>query len=205
MIDFIQGTVAYHTMEAVVVETTEGVGYQIYCTNPFEWEEGSRVRVYTHQVVREDAHLLYGFKERDTRDLFRLLLEVSGIGPKGALSIVGSGSPERLVEAVEQENLKFLTKLPGIGKKTAQRMVLDLKDKFEKAGWSQRWLPSEGDRGISEAGGGQEREAIEALKALGYNEEEAAQSVRLAREGWEDGQPDLDEWIRRALQLSMKS
>ncbi|PTX55336.1 Holliday junction DNA helicase subunit RuvA [Melghirimyces profundicolus] len=202
MIDYIRGKVVYHTLDAVVVEV-KGVGYRIFCANPFEWGEGEEVRVYTHQVVREDAHLLYGFQDRVTRDLFRMLLEVSGIGPKVALSITAAGSPERLAEAVEQENLNVLTRLPGIGKKTAQRLVLDLKDKLRKAEWARPLSRSPEPAGRL-SGEGRALEAIEALKALGYNEEEASRSVREAREGFGEREPGLDEWIKRALQLSMK-
>ncbi|SMO38447.1 Holliday junction branch migration protein RuvA [Melghirimyces algeriensis] len=204
MIDYIKGIVAYRTTDTVLIET-HGVGYRIFCSNPFEWEEGATVQVFTHQVIREDAHLLYGFKERDIRDLFRLLLDVSGIGPKVALSITGAGQPKHLVKAVEEENLKFLTKLPGIGKKTAQRIVLDLKDKLEKAGWTRRFADAVQEstpNGLQESE--RTQEAIEAMKSLGYNEGEASQAVQEAREGFGETSPNLDEWIRRALQLSMK-
>ncbi|MCK9906649.1 Holliday junction branch migration protein RuvA, partial [Frankia sp. Cpl3] len=81
--------------------------------------------------VREDAILLYGFASRDERNLFRKLLDVSGIGPKGGLAILAAAAPEQIVLAVQQENVAYLTKFPGIGKKTAQRMILDLKDKLD--------------------------------------------------------------------------
>lgn len=203
MIEFIRGTVAYRATEAIVVETG-GVGYLIFCTYPLEWEEGEEVTVYTHQVIREDAHTLYGFRERQVRDLFRLLLEVSGIGPKVALAVTGSGDPGRLVNAVEQEDLRFLTKLPGVGKKTAQRIVLDLKDKLKKAGFSESTfsdVPVGTSREVARAGSA---EAIEALQALGYNEEEATRAVAMARKDFGEEEPELDQWIRRALQFSMK-
>lgn len=201
MIDFIRGCVAYHTMEYVVVEAN-GVGYRLFCPNPFQWKEGEEVRIFTHQVVREDAHTLYGFPDADLRDCFRLLLEVSGIGPKVALAIVGAGSPAALAEAVEREDLRFLTKLPGIGKKTAQRLILDLKDKLKKASWAQSVSIKEAaataaDRAVS-------ADVIEALTALGYNEEEAAVAVAEARQSFTEEEPSLDDWIRRALQISMK-
>lgn len=203
MIEFIRGVVAYRTTEAIVVET-EGVGYLIFCIQPLKWEEGKEVTVYTHQVIREDAHTLYGFRERQVRDLFRLLLGVSGIGPKVALAVTGSGDPGRLVKAVEQEDLRFLTKLPGVGKKTAQRIVLDLKDKLKKAGFSGNTFPDspvEIQEDVERVGS---EEAIEALQALGYNEEEASRAVAMARKDFGDEEPELDRWIRRALQLSMK-
>ncbi|MFD1426505.1 Holliday junction DNA helicase RuvA [Kroppenstedtia sanguinis] len=203
MIEFIRGIVAYRTAETIVVETG-GVGYLLFCVHPLEWEEGEEVTVYTHQVIREDAHTLYGFRERQVRDLFRLLLEVSGIGPKVALAVTGAGNPGRLVEAVEQEDLRFLTKLPGVGKKTAQRIVLDLKDKLKKSGLNESFVSAvrvDTSRQVARAGS---LEAIEALQALGYNEEEASQAVAIARKDFGEEEPGLDQWIRRALQFSMK-
>ncbi|OYD09913.1 Holliday junction branch migration protein RuvA [Paludifilum halophilum] len=206
MIDFIEGTIAYRAVDYLVLQTG-GVGYRIFCTHPFQWEDGETSRVFTHQVVREDSLTLYGFREPEVRDLFRLLLEVSGIGPKVALSITGAGSPASLAEAVQREDLRFLTQLPGIGKKTAQRIVLDLKDKLEKAGWN-RILTGENAESASAnsslSASSVSAEAIEALKTLGYNEEEASRAVETAREAFGETEPGLDDWIRRALQVSMK-
>ncbi|SDW28672.1 Holliday junction DNA helicase subunit RuvA [Marininema mesophilum] len=205
MIDYIRGQIAYHSLDAVVVEAA-GVGYRIFCPHPFHWQEGETAQVFTHHVVREDSQSLYGFKTFDERDLFRLLLEVSGIGPKVALAAIGSGSPTALVEAVQREDLHFLTKLPGVGKKTAQRLILDLKDKLEKAGWSSLIT---GAKGVESNPGGMKsvvsQEAIDALMALGYNEAEAETAVHLAGESFEEENPSVDDWIRKALQVSMKA
>ncbi|KAF4321958.1 hypothetical protein G195_004852 [Phytophthora kernoviae 00238/432] len=128
--------------------------------------------VYTHHHVREDAMLLFGFATREEQKLFRKLIEVSGIGPKVALGILAGGTPDHVVTAIYQENLTFLTKLPGIGKKTAQRMILDLKDKLDGFGAATYATglfapPSE------EAGSGSAwDEAREGLKALGYTDSE---------------------------------
>ena len=94
-------------------------------------ESGKPVTIYTHHHVREDAILLFGFATREEQRLFRKLLDVSGIGPKVALGILAGGRPEAIAAAIRQENVAFLTKLPGIGRKTAQRMILDLKDKLD--------------------------------------------------------------------------
>jgi Holliday junction DNA helicase RuvA len=202
MIDFIHGRIAYHTTECVVVEA-RGVGYRIFCVNPYEWAVEEEVRIYTHPVIREDAQILYGFSDQTVRDCFRLLLGVSGIGPKVALNIVGAGSLSSLVDAVEKEDLRFLTRLPGIGKKTAQRLVLELKDKLKKADWVQGI--NTGETAVARAPMGPvSREAIDALMSLGYNEEEASLAVDEARRAFGEEEPSLDEWIRRALQVSMK-
>lgn len=207
LIEFLEGTVAYAGADYIAINVS-GVGYRVFCGNPYRWEPNVQTRVYTHQVVREDAVTLYGFPTREERDLFRMLLDVSGIGPKAGLSILAAGTPRQVVQAIQQENVVFLTKLPGIGKKTAQRLILDLKDKLKKAGWVHALMqqPDDSAEGPVEtpvSSGGRVGEAIEALMALGYNEEEAAWAVEEARKQWED-EPELDEWIRRALQLSMK-
>lgn len=205
MIDFLRGQIAYADTEYVVVEV-HGVGYQVYVTNPYAWEEGESLTLYTHQIVREDAHLLYGFPSKEERDLFRLLLEVSGIGPKAGLAMLAGGSPGELAAAIEREDLKFLTRLPGIGKKTAQRIVLDLKDKLKKRGWENRFqsplLP--GERKAASAAVSPQRDVIEALLSLGYNEEEAEWAVREAFVSSGAESLSTEDWIKRALQISMK-
>ena len=87
--------------------------------------------MYTHLHVREDAQQLFAFKTLDQRELFRKLIQVSGIGPKGALAILASGNPTQVISAIEQEDEKFLVKFPGVGKKTARQMILDLKGKLD--------------------------------------------------------------------------
>src|SRR5690606_2872918 len=100
------------------------------------------ITVHVHYHVREDAILLYGFESREQKQLFRKLIDVTGIGPKVALGLLSAGAPEALVQAIQQENYSYLTKLPGVGKKTAQRIVLDLKDKLGDLGFD---LFAEGD------------------------------------------------------------
>ncbi|SEN35230.1 Holliday junction branch migration protein RuvA [Lihuaxuella thermophila] len=205
MIDFLKGQIAYADGECVVMEV-HGVGYQVYVTNPYAWEEGEHLMLYTHQIVREDAHLLYGFPSKDERDLFRLLLEVSGIGPKAGLAMLAGGSPWELAAAIAREDVKFLTRLPGIGKKTAQRIVLDLKDKLKKRGWDKRFqssLSSDEQSAVS-APVSPERDVIEALLSLGYNEEEAEWAVREALLSSGAESLPAEDWIKRALQISMK-
>jgi holliday junction DNA helicase RuvA len=204
MIDFVKGTVAYHETDSVAVEAS-GVGYRVFVANPFAWEEGREVLLFTHHVVKEDAQLLYGFGSRRERDLFRVLLEVSGVGPKAAMGMLSALPPDRLVRAIELEDLKTLTRLPGIGKKTAQRLVLELKDRLKKAGFTGAVIQgSEPARTAEQPASSSLRDVIAALQGLGYNEEEAgwAAGEALAASG-RDELP-VDEWIRRALQVSMK-
>lgn len=201
MIDFIKGNVGYREADYLAIDV-HGVGYQVFVPNPFAFaDEEGEVILYTHLVVREDAHLLYGFKTRRERDLFRLLLEVSGVGPKAALAMLTHMEPGALVRSIQIEDVKTLTKLPGVGKKTAQRLVLDLKDKLVKLGWEQvppLVLETESGRGMASG----ERDVIDALLALGYNEEEARWAVRESKQA--DEELATEEWIKRALQAMMK-
>lgn len=175
MIDFIRGILVHMTEDAIIVDVN-GLGYRVFCPNPyaFQKEIQETVTVYTHHHVREDAILLYGFTTREEQSLFRRLLDVSGIGPKGALGILSGSRPDQLIAAIQQENLAVLTKLPGIGKKTAQRMILDLKDKLGDVRTSAN---SAGDSIYasinSSAPIGALEEAKEALVTLGYGTGEA--------------------------------
>ena len=202
MIGLVKGTVAYQAAEYCLIETAGGVGYRVFMpvSQLRTLAVGQEVKVLTYTAVREDAIQLYGFLTRQYYDLFTLLLSVSGVGPKGALGILGSSKPEEFYLAVQSRDLKMLTKLPGIGKKTAERMVLELKDKVGTL------EGAENDREFAEAVRGDSaseavNEAMAALAALGYSNSEILPVLRkiphytaLKR----------DELIRRALQLFAK-
>ncbi|GEM03786.1 Holliday junction ATP-dependent DNA helicase RuvA [Halolactibacillus miurensis] len=169
MFDYIKGTLVEMTEVSAIIDIN-GVGYDIICANPFDFERliGQSVKIYTHFHVREDAQILYGFKSRDEKTLFKKILNVSGIGPKGALSIVGQGEVDLFVQAIEEENEKYLTGFPGVGKKTARQMILDLKGKLP-------FMVSKSDQDNKSTGEANPHalvEAKEALKALGYKERE---------------------------------
>ncbi|SDF93620.1 Holliday junction DNA helicase subunit RuvA [Fontibacillus panacisegetis] len=172
MIDFLRGQIALLETEYVVLDV-HGIGYRVFCPNPYVYgtKKDEIVTIYIHHHVREDAILLFGFSTREEQKLFRKLIEVSGIGPRVALGILSGGSPDHVVAAIHQENISFLIKLPGIGKKTAQRMILDLKDKLDGMG-----APSLFDEApvLSDAQEGNSGwpEAREGLKALGYTDTE---------------------------------
>lgn len=117
MIDYIRGVITYINPEYVVIEN-QGMGYQVFTPNPYVFSVDNEERViYTYQYVREDILALYGFNSREQKELFMKLISVSGIGPKGALAILASGNPSQVVQAIEEENEKFLVKFPGVGKK----------------------------------------------------------------------------------------
>jgi Holliday junction DNA helicase RuvA len=137
---------------------------------------GQEVTLHTHLIVREDAHLLYGFFEPQERVLFRGLIKVSGIGPKVALAILSGIEPDAFVTSVMQNNTDSLVRIPGIGKKTAERLVVEMRDRLND------WKTEAGNN-ISQSvlsGDKSTQEAISALMALGYKPVEARQAVALA-------------------------
>ncbi|WP_126427914.1 Holliday junction branch migration protein RuvA [Brevibacillus marinus] len=199
MIDFVEGTVEYIENDYLVL-AAGGVGYRLFCPNPYAFVSalGQVKRLYTHQHVREDAHTLYGFAAREERDLFRRLLEVSGLGPKGALAILAAAQPEQVVAAILEENIAYLTSFSGIGKKTAQRIILDLKDKLQGTA-ALALLPPVAAAGQTAAGGAL-GEALAALAALGYTEPELQPIKQALRQQWQDG-AGVEQLIKQGLAL----
>jgi Holliday junction DNA helicase RuvA len=187
MIERLRGEIFLIENDYVGIDV-QGIGYQVYVVNPYQFEEGASAVVYTHHVVREDAALLYGFAMKEERNLFRSLLAVSGVGPKAALGILSAGSPSQIVAAIQSENITFLTKLPGIGKKTAARLILDLKDKLA------HWFPVFEDTPKVQAPDDRQI-VIDALTGLGYDEKEANQ---LVEQSFAENQ-SVEAWIRAAL------
>jgi len=196
MIDFVRGTVAYIESEYAVIDVN-GIGYQVYVSNPYALMNKETVTLYTHQHVREDAILLYGFPTREEQALFRKLLEVSGIGPRVALGILAGGRPEAVVAAIQREDLSYLTKLPGIGKKTAQRIVLDLKDKL--GGFGDVIHRPEVAVSAAPAAATPWQEAREALLALGYRESETDRAWQLIS-GQVSESDTVETLMKKALQ-----
>lgn len=155
----------------ILVETN-GVGYEIDVPMSTLYnlpDIGAEVFLYTHYVVREDAELLFGFSTKAERSLFRLLIRISGIGPKIALSILSGISASILAQAVSQAEPGLLTRIPGVGKKTAERIVLELKGKIDTVVGS-----ADSQTPIS----GAKADIISALVSLGYSEREALQAVK---------------------------
>jgi Holliday junction DNA helicase RuvA len=196
VIDFIKGSVSCHGTDFVVIDVN-GIGYQVFVTNPFQFHIEDRAILFTNFIVREDAQLLYGFPSEEERDLFRLLLEVSGVGPKAGMAILSGGEPSQFVHAVQTEDISLLTRFPGIGKKTAQRIVLDLRDKLKN------WGAIEDKKDLTppvEA----HRDVIDALIGLGYNEREAKEAVVKVKQFNSDQTISTEEFIRQALQVSIR-
>ena len=194
MIGRIQGIVVEKSFPQVIV-SVNGVGYEIDVPMSTFYplpRTGEEVTLLTHMVVREDAHLLFGFLTAPERAAFRQLLKISGVGPKVALSVLSGLSVEDLSAAVAAEDAGRLTKIPGIGKKTAERLVLELRDKLPKA------LPMM--RTEAAAAAEARSDVLNALLGLGYNEREASAAVKQVP-------PDLQvaDAIRQALKLLAKA
>ena len=132
MYEYINGLITNITPSYIVIASRSGVGYRLYSANPYRFEENVESHVYVQQIVRENDISLYGFIDADEKALFNKLLNVSGIGPKSALAILANGDAEGLISAVENDNVAYLTQFPGVGKKTAQQIVLDLKGKLDE-------------------------------------------------------------------------
>ena len=174
MYDYLKGQVTRITPEYIALEV-QGIGYQLYTPNPFAFRINNQCQqIYVHMNVREDAQTLFGFTSLEQRELFRKLILVSGIGPKGALAILASGSPTHVIQAIEMEDEAFLVKFPGVGKKTARQMILDLKGKLGSL-MDTVELPSTEEElplfGIN-PNKHELEEAMLALTALGYSEKE---------------------------------
>lgn len=183
MINFVHGILCDLEEGSIVVEAG-GVGYGIYVPATVLQQLpsiGEEVKIYTYFSVREDGQSLYGFLNKEDREMFRQLLSVNGIGPKGALGILSVLRPDDLRMAIITGDAKSISRAPGIGAKTAQRVILDLKDKID-AGAVLRHAGEEGPLLESgspfPAGGGPAEEAVEALASLGYSRLEAGRAVR---------------------------
>lgn len=170
MIGRLHGKLIEKTPPQVLVDVS-GVGYEVdvpmstFCNLP---AEGSEITLLTHFIVREDAQLLYGFATAAERQTFRALIRISGVGPRIALAVLSGMSTQDLADAVEQGNATLLTRVPGIGKKTADRLVLELKGKLA----GNAFAPAGGAASAAQA------DILSALMALGYSEREAQASVR---------------------------
>jgi len=169
MIGRLTGTLADKAPPQVVLDVG-GVGYEVDVPMSTFYNlpaVGQRITLLTHLVVREDAHLLYGFATAPERATFRLLIRISGIGPRTALAILSGLSVNELAQAVSRQDSNRLTKVPGIGKKTAERLLLELKDKL-----------AQDLSGPASVAGDIQADIVQALLALGYNEREASAALK---------------------------
>src|SRR3989344_3874108 len=167
MIGTLNGTVRHKDLNALVVDVS-GVGYKVLVTTEtaLDVAPSSPIFLWTHLVVRETSLELFGFLDKETLDVFELLITIPGIGPKSALGILNVATPSMLRQAVASEDTTYLTRVSGIGKKNAEKIVLELKDKLK--------ITKE-DRGLDMRSEG---DALEALVSLGYNERDAREALK---------------------------
>ena len=192
MIAHLRGKLVEKDPSRIVVDVN-GVGYVVFVpltTFSLLPEAGSEVSVDIHTHVREDIIALYGFSTRRERNIFERLMTISGIGPKLAVTILSGSGVDDLVTAIRRSDLPRLTAIPGVGKKTAERIVLELKDKL------QDFIEAAPARSATES------DVLSALENLGYNRGLADGAVRRAAEG--DGNPAFDVLFKRALQILTK-
>ena len=193
MIEFVKGNVHHITVDQVIVDVN-GVGYGVYSSMATlnRVKLADPVTLYTHYSVREDGASLYGFLTPDELDMFRKLITVTKVGPKAAIAMLSTYNVETLCQLIMAHNLDALSKAPGIGKKTAERIVLELKDKVRKMGIQPAATPSQGTLF--------EDEVIDALMSLGYQRNEAVEAVRATA----DRGVSTEESLKAALSWLMK-
>lgn len=195
MYEYLTGNISIVAPQYIVIDVN-GVGYKLLVANPYRFQEDltTAVRVYVYQAVRDDDISLFGFSDQAEKRLFMQLINVSGIGPKSALAILANPDHQGLVDAIANNNIGYLTKFPGIGKKTASQIVLDLKDKLASA--------NTGDLfdSVKEPAGEDNpalNDALAALKALGYKERD----IKKVKKNLQNSKASTDEYLRQALHL----
>ena len=185
MYSYIKGYVTEINSNNITVEAN-GVGFLIYVPNPFCYEIDKEYKVYVYNKIGEDEYSLYGFKEKDEYELFLKLISVKGLGAKLALPILATGSINGIVDAINRENILYLTKFPKIGEKLARQIILDLKGKLD-------------DYVGEDIGSDDTEDLMETLSALGYKTSEIKKVI-----GQINKSSTLEEQVKEALKLLLK-
>jgi holliday junction DNA helicase RuvA len=199
VIGFLRGKLVAKAPPLLVLDV-HGVGYEIEAPMTTFYNLpliGAEILLHTHLVVREDAHILFGFSTEADRSLFRTLIKVNGVGPKLALTILSGQSAEEFHRCIQNNDTQALVRLPGVGKKTAERLVIEMRDRLPDMAGS---TPSMIDDGLHQPAGSPKQEAISALCSLGYKPLDAGKMVQnINAEG-----KSCEDIIRLALQSSIK-
>lgn len=199
MIGFLRGRIAVKQPPLLVIEVN-GVGYELEAPMSTHYDlgnVGTEVTLYTHLVVREDAHTLYGFATEPERRLFRSLLKVSGVGPRIAIGILSGISVDGFQRCVESQDITALTRIPGVGRKTAERLLIEMRDRVRVLVESIAVTPV-GNGGATASPQG---EAYSALIALGYKPAEATKLIKAV----DADNATTEDIIRRALQSAARA
>lgn len=184
MYNYFNGTIDNVNSNSIVIDVN-GVGYNIYVPNPFSYEIGKAYKVYVYNHIREDEYSLYGFKNLEEKELFMKLINVKGMGPKVASGIFATGSIKGIVDAINKENLLYLTKFPKIGEKLAKQIILDLKGKVNC------------DLEVAEDNTIEELTSV--LENLGYKSAEIKKIIPQV-----DTSKTLEEQVKESLKLLLK-
>lgn len=200
MYAYIKGELAEKNTDHIVVEAG-GIGYLIYVpvqSIDYLPDEGEQIKVYTYLYIREDAMVLYGFLTKDDLEIFKMLITVSGIGPKGGLGILSTLSADDFRFAILSGDSKTISKAPGIGAKTAQRIIIDLKDKMSLEEAFEKKLDNNADNVQKALNSSTKNDAVMALSALGYSSAESLKAVSKV-----DITEDMD--VEDVLKLALKN
>jgi Holliday junction DNA helicase RuvA len=203
MIGRLTGVLAAKRAPQILVDC-QGVGYEadVSMTTYYQLPEvGEQVSVWTHLQIKDDAHTLIGFKTEQERKLFRQLIRVNGVGPKMALTILSGTDSQEFAQCVSQNDIVTLTRLPGVGKKTAERLIIEMRDKVSDL-MSEDLAAEEGVSSVKSTPSSK-NEAIEALQALGYKPADADKMVKQAEQAT-DIEMTASALIRKALQTSVQ-
>lgn len=189
MISFIKGKILNKVADTMIILTESGLGYSVCCTSKllFELNEGDKVELFTYMKVSENSNELFGFETLEDKGFFELLLSVKGIGPRGAINILALGSIKQTKNAIANGDIAYLTQVSGIGKRTAERMVVEMKSKIRSSG-------HDGEYGVSQSGD-MLSEVISGLVAMGYTKEEAKASAS----GLNTEDKTIEELLKEAL------
>ena len=199
MIRFLRGQYLYYESGSMIIETSAGIGFRVNVSDTSSLltaREGDEVCVYTYMQVKEDGMALFGFADSDALALFEQLITVKGVGPKAGLAIMSTGMPNQIKSVIAAGDAASIAMAPGIGKKTAERVILELKDKvsalpFEGADISEGFAPA------AVPGSGERGEAVVALTTLGYSKKEAEAAVASVK----DEGLSAEEYVKKSLKF----
>lgn len=188
MIGKIKGTVYEIEGNLGLIETSGGIFYEVYLTPSIlrKCSQGKNIEVYTYLQVRDDAHVLFGFENRKEYSIFKMLFSVSGVGPKIAYSIISFSTPDELTDAVKNNNVDYFTKVPGLGKKTAMKIILELSQKIKTDFTLEKMYISDDDKTV-----------LDALVSLGYKSYEARELLLKLPKNL-----SIEEKIKQALKVN---
>ena len=186
MYDYIIGKITDISSNYITLENNQ-IGYQIYVANPYSYQENTEYKIYLYQQIKEDENSLFGFKNKEEKELFLKLISVKGLGCKMALPILAATSPQSVVDAIERENILYLKKFPKIGDKLAKQIVLDLKGKLDDF------------KGLDSVSPDSLMDVRDALLGLGYKEKEIKSVLTKV-----DSSLSIENQIKQALSLFLK-